>query len=111
MKLLLDANISWRIVRIVENDFPDCFHSKDIPVNQPAKDSEIWEFARKNNFTVLTHDDDFEKLLLIKGVPPKVIILKTFNKNTKQIAELLISKKEIIESFILNDNLMILEIY
>ncbi|WP_353955827.1 DUF5615 family PIN-like protein [Flavobacterium panacis] len=47
----------------------------------------------------------------LKGVPPKVIILKTFNKNTKQLAELLISKKEIIESFISNDQLMILEIY
>lgn len=111
MKLLLDANISWRISKIIENDFLDCFHSKDIPINQPAKDFEIWEYARKNNFTILTHDDDFEKLLLLKGAPPKVIILKTFNKNTKQIAELLISKKEIIESFILNDELMILEIY
>lgn len=111
MKLLLDANISWRIVKLIENDFPDCFHSKDIPINQPAKDIEIWEFAGKNDFTILTHDDDFEKLLLLKGVPPKVIILKTFNKNTKQLSELLISKREIIESFILNNELMILEIY
>ncbi|WP_276381521.1 DUF5615 family PIN-like protein [Flavobacterium sp. H4147] len=111
MKLLLDANISWRIAKLVENDFPNCFHSKDIQITQPAKDNEIWEFARKNDFTILTHDDDFEKLLLLKGVPPKVIILKTFNKNTQQLAELLISKKEIIESFISNDQLMILEIY
>lgn len=111
MKLLFDANISWRIAKLIENDFLDCFHSKDIPIKQPAKDIEIWEFARKNDFTILTHDDDFEKLLLLKGVPPKVIILKTFNKNTKQLAELLISKKEIIESFILNNELMILEIY
>ncbi|MCP2027665.1 putative nuclease of putative toxin-antitoxin system [Flavobacterium sp. HSC-32F16] len=96
MKLLFDANISWRITKLIKNDFFDCFNSKDIPVDQPAKDLEIWEYARKNNFTILTHDDDFEKLLLLKGVPPKVIILKTFNKNTKQIAELLISKKEII---------------
>lgn len=80
-------------------------------MNQPAKDIEIWEFSKQNNFTILTHDDDFEKLLLLKGAPPKVIILKTFNKNTKEIAELLIAKKEIIESFISNDQLMILEIY
>lgn len=79
MKLLLDANISWRLAKLIENNFPNCFHSKDIPISQPAKDIEIWEFARKNDFTILTHDDDFEKLLLLKGVPPKVIILKTFN--------------------------------
>lgn len=111
MKLLLDANISWRIIKLVESDFPNCFHSKDIKVNQPAKDIEIWNFAKENDFTILTHDDDFEKLLLVKGAPPKVIILKTFNKNTKQIAELLISKKEIIGSFVSNNELLILEIY
>ncbi|MCA1918166.1 MAG: DUF5615 family PIN-like protein [Flavobacterium piscis] len=43
---------------------------------------EIWEFVIQNDFTIVTHDDDFEKLLLLKGAPPKVIILKTFNKNT-----------------------------
>lgn len=111
MKLLLDANISWRIIKLIENDFLDCFHSNNIQVKQPAKDIEIWEFAKKNNFTILTHDDDFEKLLLLKGAPPKIVILKTFNKNTKEIAVLLISKKEIIESFISNNELMILEIY
>ncbi|WP_223704087.1 DUF5615 family PIN-like protein [Flavobacterium potami] len=95
MKLLFDANISWRIAKLVENDFPNCFHSNDIQVTQPAKDIQIWEFARKNDFTTLTHDDDFEKLLLLIGVPPKVIILKTFNKNTKQLAEVLISKKKL----------------
>lgn len=111
MKLLLDANISWRITKLVENYFSGCFHSKDIKINQPAKDIEIWDFAKQNNFTILTHDDDFEKLLLLKGAPPKVIILKTFNKNTKEIAELLIAKKEVIESFISSNELMILEIY
>ncbi|GGF12226.1 DUF5615 family PIN-like protein [Flavobacterium limi] len=58
---------------MIEYDFPECLHSKDIAVNQPAKDIEIWEFAKQNNYTILTHDDDFEKLLLLKGVPPKVI--------------------------------------
>lgn len=111
MKLLLDANISWRLIKLIENDFSNCFHSNDIQVNQPAKDLEIWEFAKKNNFTILTHDDDFEKLLLLKGAPPKVIILKTFNQNTKQISELLVSKKQALEAFILNNELMILEIY
>lgn len=111
MRLLLDANISWRTIKLIEKDFPNSLHANNIPINQPAKDIEIWEFARMNDFTILTHDDDFEKLLLLKGAPPKVIILKTFNKNTRQIVEILISKKEIIQSFIATNELMILEIY
>ena len=51
MKLLLDANISWRIIKIIEDSFPNCFHAKDIEVPQPAKDIEIWEFAKKTSST------------------------------------------------------------
>jgi predicted nuclease of predicted toxin-antitoxin system len=56
-------------------------------------------------------DDDFEKLLLQKRIPTKVIILKSFNQNTKQIVTTLLAKKDIIDSFINNEELMILEIY
>lgn len=111
MKLLLDANISWRILKMIKNDFLNCLHAKDISVNQPAKDIEIWNYAKLNNFTIITHDDDFEKLVLQYGIPPKVIILKTFNQNTKQIAEWLIKKKSLVQDFVINDELMILEIY
>lgn len=111
MKLLLDANISWRIIKNIENDFPNCLHAKDISVNQPAKDIEIRNYAKLNDFTILTHDDDFEKLVLQYGIPPKIIVLKTFNQNTRQIAELLIKNKALIHDFIINDDLMILEIY
>ncbi len=111
MKLLFDANISWRILKFIKDDFPSCFHVKDIPLKQPVTDREIWDFAKENNFTIITHDDDFEKLILQKSIPPKVIILKSFNQNTNQIASTLLSKKEIIESFVSNEDLMILEIY
>ena len=111
MKLLFDANISWRIIQLIEADFPNCFHVKDIPVTQPATDAAIWNFAKEKNFTIVTHDDDFEKLLLQKRIPPKVIILKSFNQNTKQIVTTLLAKKDIIDSFINNEELMILEIY
>ena len=67
--------------------------------------------CQKNKFNRHTHDEDLEKLLLLNRTPPKVIVLKTFNQNTKQLAQTLINKKTTIESFILNDELMILEIY
>ena len=111
MKLLFDANISWRVRKQLENDFPNCLHSSAIPVIQPAKDIDIWYFAKQNQFTIVTHDDDFEKLIQTKGAPPKVIIIKAFNQNTKQIAQTLIAQKNVIESFVTNNELMILEIY
>jgi len=111
MNLLIDANISWRIVKILSSYFSKIVHAKDIDVSQPAKDIEIWNYCKENIFTIITHDEDFEKIVLSKGCPPKVIILKTFNKNTLELANLIISKKEEIESFYSNSELMILEIF
>ena len=37
--------------------------------------------------------------------------LKTFNKSTVELANLIINKKEVIESFIFNEEQSILEIY
>jgi predicted nuclease of predicted toxin-antitoxin system len=111
MNLLVDANISWRIVKILDSYFAKIVHAKDINVSQPAKDIEIWNYCKDNDFTIITHDEDFEKILMSKGCPPKVIILKTFNKNTLELANLIISKKEEIENFNSNIELMILEIF
>jgi predicted nuclease of predicted toxin-antitoxin system len=49
--------------------------------------------------------------VLTKGSPPKVIILKTFNKNTLELSDLIINKKQEIEDFIFNKDQSILEIF
>lgn len=42
MKLLLDANLCWRLVEKPKPDFEDCRHvDKIIDLPQPAKDREI----------------------------------------------------------------------
>ena len=80
-------------------------------IQQPAKDLDIWNYCKENNFTIITHDDDFEKIVLIKGFPPKVIILKTLNKSTLELSNIIINKKQNIEDFILNNEQSILEIF
>jgi predicted nuclease of predicted toxin-antitoxin system len=66
MNLLINANISWRILKILINYFPNIKHGKDLEVFQPAKDIDIWNFCKQNDYTIITHDDDFEKIVLTK---------------------------------------------
>ena len=42
MKLLLDANVSWRLVSSLKLHFEECFHVDNTGLNFPAKDKEIW---------------------------------------------------------------------
>ena len=97
MKLLLDANISWRLISALAEHFEECRHVDNIGLNVPAKDIEIWRYALDNDFIIVTHDEDFYHLMDIHGFPPKVVLLRTGNCNRKNIFSLLVNAKRMIE--------------
>jgi predicted nuclease of predicted toxin-antitoxin system len=110
MKLLLDANLSWRMIAILKQHFDDCFHVDSIGLKIPAKDSEIWDYARKNDLIIVTNDEDFIDFINVKGFPPKVILLKTGNQSKLFNTNLLIQRKNDIQSFSISPELGLLEI-
>lgn len=57
--LLLDANLSWRSVEIFKEHYDNCVHVDHIGLNIPAKDREIWDYAKDNQFIIVTNDEDF----------------------------------------------------
>ena len=111
MKLLIDANLSWRLEKHLKKTFNDVLHVENSVLPAPAKDSEIWNFAKVSGYTILTNDFDFYNLLLIKGFPPKIVLLQTGNLSTKSIVELLNSKRDEIELFEADAVLGLLEIF
>jgi len=111
MKLLLDANLSWRLIKHLENYFPETQHIKNIPLPYPASDNAIWNYALENDFVIVTNDEDFLHLLLQKGFPPKVVLLKTGNQSNRFIQEILIKRKSDIESLAASAEHGLLEIY
>ena len=99
MKLLFDQNISFRIVNKISHHFPESNQVRQLGL-EDSTDIEIWNYAKKNGFTIVTFDTDFFDYSIIKGTPPKVIWLRTGNTSTKNIEKLLLSKKESILEFI-----------
>jgi predicted nuclease of predicted toxin-antitoxin system len=96
MKLLLDANISWRLCVPLAEHFGVCDHVNRTGLNAPAKDSEIWRYALQNDYVIVTHDNDFLNLLEVHGYPPKVILLKTGNIDSKNTLDILLQAKQSI---------------
>ncbi|MBY0425925.1 MAG: DUF5615 family PIN-like protein [Cytophagales bacterium] len=109
MKLLLDANISWRVVNQLKNHFESVYHILDF-FDHHETDENIWKLAAKENYIIVTNDEDFVKLSSIKGWPPKILLLKTGNQSNTFILNLLLAKKPEIESFAFNDELGVLVI-
>ena len=110
MKLLLDANISWRLCEKLKAHFEDCSHVDHIGLKVPALDIIIWKYALANELIIVTNDDDFINLLNFKGYPPKLILLRTGNQSNLYIEMILIKHKEIIQSFSRNNEIGLLEI-
>lgn len=44
MKLLFDANVSWKLTRMLADEFPGCLHVDLVGLPIPPKDLEIWNY-------------------------------------------------------------------
>jgi predicted nuclease of predicted toxin-antitoxin system len=111
MKLLLDANISWRLAIKLSAFFEDCRHVDNIGLPIPPADTTIWNYALVHDCIIVTNDDDFINLLNVKGFSPKVVLLKTGNQSTNYIAEVLIKHIPDIELLYRSEEYGLLEIY
>jgi predicted nuclease of predicted toxin-antitoxin system len=111
MKLLLDANISYRIVKKLQQVFAGSLHVSRTGLKPPISDRSIWEFARKNDFTIVTFDDDFQELANLYGAPPKIVWLRFAPQITPVIVEKLTLHKTEIETLGTDDETDLLEIF
>ncbi|MEZ4827755.1 MAG: DUF5615 family PIN-like protein [Bacteroidia bacterium] len=109
--LLLDENLSFRLLKKIEAVFPYSEHVTRCGLPFPVKDYEIWNYARQNNLIVVTFDEDFSDLLSLNGSPPKVIWLRTGNLPTSVIAAKLLASSELILSLSSDIETDIIEIY
>lgn len=103
MKFLFDQNISQRILKVLPDNYGGSSHVKNEGlINAP--DRQIWEFAKKNNFIIVTQDSDFNELNSLYGFPPKIIWIRTGNLKTQVIVDLLISQHHQIQQFLEDSN-------
>jgi predicted nuclease of predicted toxin-antitoxin system len=103
MKLLLDQNISFRITNKIQDLFPGSKQVQDLGLEN-SKDSFLWNYAKENNYCIVTFDGDFYDLGLIKGSSPKVVWLRLGNTSTQNIEIVLRKNYELIKTFLTDPN-------
>jgi len=85
MKILLDENISHRIMPLLSDAFQPSAHAKIISPSLKT-DKDIWNYAHKHHYTIVTFDGDFYGWQLLNGFPPKIIWLRCGNITTRSLA-------------------------
>jgi len=98
MKLLLDENISSKLVKFLINDFPESSHIDYLQM-QGTTDTNIWEYAKTEGYIIVSKDNDFRQRSFLFGSPPQVVWLSVGNGGTKVLKELLLANVLEIKKF------------
>jgi predicted nuclease of predicted toxin-antitoxin system len=74
VKLLLDKSLSIKLVARVDDLFPGSIHVSSVGLRKAAN-SDVFHFAQRNKFAIVTVDPAFYDLAVGLGLPHKVIWL------------------------------------
>lgn len=110
MKLLLDQNLSRRLVERLQSLYPDTTQVSLVGLEY-ADDVTIWQYAKTHGYSIVTKDSDFHEYALLHGSPPKIIWLKCGNSSTHHTLHVLIENRDSIEAFLLDPDAYCLELY
>ena len=107
MKLLLDQNLSRRILERIEDLFSGSDHVANRALDR-VPDEEVSNFAVQEGFTIVSKDSDFHQMSLVRGFPPKVVFLKIGNCTTDLVVSLICKHEADFREFTVDESASLL---
>jgi len=109
MKLLLDENVSRRIVPFIQDIYPN---STQVVLAglEHTDDKIIRQYAIDNDFIIVTKDADFYDMTVLYGQPPKIIWLKMGNQSKAATIKTLQDYQQAIEQALITYDKACIEI-
>jgi predicted nuclease of predicted toxin-antitoxin system len=97
--LLFDENLAAALVPALSDLYPSSAHVTAVGL-AAGRDRAIWDYAGANGLVLVTKDEDFHRLSVLLGAPPKVIWIRLGNCSTTDIARVLRSRHREILGFV-----------
>ncbi len=88
MRFLIDANLPFKLAKILTDKGYDVIHTDDLPNKERTKDREIRKISIDQNRIIISKDSDFLDSHLINGVPEKLLFVSTGNIINKSLIQL-----------------------
>jgi predicted nuclease of predicted toxin-antitoxin system len=82
VRLLLDENLSESVLPAIADLYPESLHVRLLGAGG-ASDDIVWRLAKEHDCVLVTRDEDFLRLSIVRGAPPKVVWLALGNCTTK----------------------------
>lgn len=109
MKLLLDENLSRRLLPALQVDYPGSSQVALLGLEQGG-DHGIWEYARAHDYVLVAKDADFHNLQTAWGYPPKIILLALGNGSNKAVLNALTTSAAQLQESLADERIGLIEI-
>jgi predicted nuclease of predicted toxin-antitoxin system len=103
VKRLLDQNLPRRLVADLANALPKSAHVRDFASEQ-ATDREIYDFAARRDFCIVTKDVGFRDLVAVNAAPPKLVLVRFANVSSEVRRRRLLARLDQIDRFLSSPN-------
>lgn len=110
MKLLLDQNLSYRLIQPLSAVYPGSTQVGLLDMGN-ATDKAIWDYAKANDYIIVTLDADFHEYSLLWSGPPLIVWLKCGNQPKQVILDKLLSYQLNIEESLQDKDIWCVELY
>lgn len=88
MKFLIDAQLPFLLADILNQKGFLATHTDNLPNKQFTTDKEILDFAKSNDFIVITKDLDFLDSFILNNIPEKLLLITTGNIKNRKLLDL-----------------------
>jgi predicted nuclease of predicted toxin-antitoxin system len=102
VKLLFDENLSPVLPQKLSDCYGECQHVRDVGL-KASPDIDVWEYAVRSEFAIVTKDSDFRHRSSLRGYPPKVIWIALGNCSTEMVEDLLRQRVAEVAEFLADE--------
>jgi len=109
LKFIIDTQLPPLMAEVLKSKGYDAIHTTFFPNGQFLNDSEIRQSALDEHRIIITKDKDFLDYYLVKGAPPKVLLLETGNTKNKELLDIIRKNIRNIEHLFESSSLVVLQ--
>jgi predicted nuclease of predicted toxin-antitoxin system len=85
-RFLIDVNLPYRFSLWAGDDY---VHMRDI--GETWTDTQIWQYAREQDFIIVSKDTDFSDRVMVSNPPPRVVQIRFGNMRMRDFHTLITS--------------------
>jgi len=100
MKFLVDAQLPRRLARWLQAEGHEAVHTRDLPEENRTLDTAINQLSMREQRVVVTKDEDFVDMFLLRHQPYKLLLVATGNISNRELDKLFQNNlKAIVSAF------------